>query len=318
MSDINPQAWIEGFRKDHPKVRKSAAPQADMAGLIGEGRIIVTARLAQQILLNCHYPRQRRVEQTHVAALAEQMRRGQFLGGTQIAFGRLGGNLYVVNGQHRLAAVVEASVSVEFQVLVIDCADDHALDAAYYRFDVVQRHRSKEMVIRASDVCERQQVRATVAKGAYEAGIIIECGLRRIVGQKLPPYLKTPDGKLEAAEPFWQQVREYQGLIENADAAVRRRLLNGSVMAVAILTLRDQKEKAEGFWRGVAENDGLHVGDPRRTLMLALSSRDLRTMDTALLFCASAWNAWFSGKSLTLLKALPGSEPKLRGVKMPT
>ena len=264
-----------------------------------------------------NYDRQRRVERSHVLALADQMAHGAWTAGTQIAFARLpNGKLALINGQHRMHGVVAANVEQEFQVAILPAETDHEVHQLYYRQDVVSRKRSTEMVLNAAGIAKEFGISKTTTRGAYEAGVIIACGLKRLQGQVLPPALKTPDGKLEAIHPYWTQVKTYDGLVRRADRVLKKAMQGGSVMAIAILTLSQQSDKAKEFWGVTALNDGLHKGDPRRALVLALLGRDMLVPGYSLHIAANAWNAWFDGRALTHLKAFPECDVRLRGVRL--
>ena len=273
-------------------------------GLFEEGRIVVTPAIAQQILDRFNYANQRRISPPHVAKLAHEMTSGVWTPGSQIAFGVMPDQrVHLVNGQHRLAAVVQAQVSIEFQLLLIPCATLDDLHALYYRFDAVQRSRTTEVVLQSVGVADHYHIPRTLAKAAYHAGLFIALGLRNVPGGSRPAHLGTPDGALNAIEPWWPYVRKYGDIIAECDAPnFRRKLTSSSVMAVALVTLKYQPTKAAEFWSGVALNLNMEKGDPRRTLNIALNERSLLGIEQAtMIACSVAWNAWFSGRQLKIL-----------------
>jgi len=331
--DINPGVRIDSLKQQNARVREHAGRSGttnikeqpmnsispmSSASLVSEGRVTITPRFADQILQTMNYSKQRRVENSHVAALAEQLRRGQFLAGTQVAFGKLpDGTLHLVNGQHRLTAVRDANVPMEFQVVVIPCIDEHALDVLYYRFDTVIRKRSSAVVRATLGFAEEWEITATLGGGIWEAIPLIAHKLKQVPGGLWEPNLKTPDGRYELAVPFKTQAKQYNDAIAGAIKTRRKRLTNGGVVAVGLLTLRDQPIKALAFWKGVADNDGLRKGDARHALVEYFASTNLMTPNVAIAVCRSAWNAWARGKALQFAKAVEGDEVTLVGVKVP-
>jgi hypothetical protein len=278
-------------------------------GLFEEGRIMVTPEVAQQIIDRFNYVNQRKVSAQHVAKLASEMTAGAWTPGSQIAFGITPDQrVHLVNGQHRLAAVIHSGVPIEFQLLLVPCADDRELRALYHRFDAVQRKRGAETIVTSTGIAAHLGISKTVANGAYRAGVAIELNLRHVVGANRPPHLGTPDGQLAAIGPWWDTVQQYAAILDKCDSPLmRRRLADASIMAVALVTLKHQPVKASQFWGGVAQNDGLPKGDPRRTLYIALSERRVHGFEGAtMVLCSHAWNAWFHGRQSTVLRAISG------------
>lgn len=286
-----------------------AAPTA--AGLLEEGRFVVTPGIATQLLERFNYVGQRRIEKQHVSRLAVQMRSGVWTPGSQIAFGSLpNGTVCLVNGQHRLQAVIASGVPVEFQLLVVPVENEAGLHALYYRFDTVQRERSGRMVLASIGIAEQLDISRDAAHGAYRAGVVIASGLKMPEGHgdPLTPELGTPDGRLAAIEPWWPQVKQYNDAISPAATKIKRRLLIASVMPVALVTLKYQPAKALEFWSGVAADDGLHVGDARKAMVHVLANVDFKNgFNAGLIYTANCWNAWYAGRPLRFTKMVAGS-----------
>lgn len=269
-------------------------------GMIAEGRVVVTPKMARQILDTCNYDGQRAVSKSHVAKLAVQMRNGAWMAGSQIAFGRVGHNDVLVNGQHRLSAVIEYGAPVEFQFLVVPVADKNALHALYYSFDAVQRARSTEVILKSTGIADDLGISGRTARGAYVAGVIIALGFKPVAGVNRDAALGTPAGRLEAIRPWWPYVQQYDRILSsNTEARLRLKLQDGGCMAVALVTIKEQPAKAEAFWRNVAMNDGLHKGQPERTFVDALMNASFKGVERAnTLVAASCWNAYYAGRTL--------------------
>lgn len=279
-------------------------------GILEEGRATITPAIAEQLLSHFNYSNQRRISRQHVAKLASEMHSGNWTPGTQIAFGVMPDQrVFLVNGQHRLAAIVQSGETIEIQILLVPCENEDAIQKLYYRFDTVQRTRGVASIIGSAGIAEKLGIPRAVARGAYRAGVIIEMGLKFIPGVLRPPHLGTPDGQLAAIGAWWGQVQDYAKVIGKSDVpTVRRKVCDGSIMAVALVTLKYQPTKALEFWAGVASNDGLRVGDPRRTLHNALATRIITGAEGGtMVLCAHAWNHWFSGKDALTLKIMEAS-----------
>lgn len=282
------------------------------SGLLEEGRFVITPDIAQQLLSRFNYGRQRTVEKLHVSRLAAQMTAGNWTPGSQIAFGTLpDGTIRLVNGQHRLHAVVAAGKSIEFQLLLSPVADEAAIHALYYRFDTLQRGRSDRMVLNSIGIAEQLDISRDAAAGAFKSAVVLGNGLslptnnHALAGN---PLLGTPDGKLATIEPWWPQVKQYDDLIKPSFGKVKRRLLTASIMPVALVTLKYQPAKAEEFWGGVAKDDGLKVGDPRKVMLHVLTNTDFKNqINSGLILTANCWNAWYGSRQLSHTKVYVGS-----------
>lgn len=293
-----------------------APKQSASTSMMMEGRQSVTPEMARTTVADLRYDGQRPAYHHHVALLSDAMQRGQWTAGTQIAFGRLpDGTMHLVNGQHRLLAVADSGTTQDFQVLIVDVANDDALASLYNHFDVIARNRSLPEVLNATGIAKTLGLTKSMTKATYEAVALLENDLRRPNYQIDPVGARSKDVRFELARQWWAFAIEYERLIEPATSSLKSKLLSQGVVAVGLATLRHQKEKATIFWRGLAENDGLRKGDPRRTLIQALYDRNLTkgNQEARIILPANAWNNWFQGKNATILKVFAESEPKLLG-----
>lgn len=296
-------------------VCRKPALELPLSVLMREGRKVIGPKLAERILKQAHYDGQRKTYDHHVTLLADMMRRSTWTAGSQIAFAKVGDRLFLVNGRHRMHAVLASQRDVEFQVLVVDAADMAGVAALYYHFDVATRVRGTAEILNAVGAAEEHHVSRGMAKGLYSAVGYIENGLI------IPSYLQNPirarsvDHRLAAARPWWVFGAQYEEVIKPADGRVRRKLLRPGTMAVGLVTLRYQPERAMAFWDGVARNDGLRRGDPRHTFLADLANRpgNSGTHLQTTIVPAAAWNAWFDGKTIGHIKVTASMVPKVHG-----
>jgi hypothetical protein len=297
------------------RLRPAVHTNGHAKAFLEEGRKFITPGLAAQILERFNYKHQRRLDRPHIAKLAVQMIDGTFDAGTQVVFAVLPDHSYhLINGQHRLRAVIDSGCSVEFQILLKPVETEDQLHEAYYRQDTVQRTRSMAAIVASINVAEDAGISKTIAKNAMGAGVFIAQDMNSLQAANRDPRHGSPDGKLYAISHWWDQVKEYDAIISVAERPLKRAMANSSIIAVAIVTLKYSHEKAVSFWRGVAEDDGLKKGDPRRHLISALTERSFSGSPNQIaVLAAKAWNAWFADVPLYNLKYLNGEQCRPSG-----
>ncbi|WP_336800347.1 hypothetical protein [Kaistia sp. MMO-174] len=288
----------------HGNIRSIRTWEAD----IREGRMAIGPDLAASILKEANYSGQRKVEQRDVGVYAEMMRRGLWELSDPITFAKLNGNLTLVNGQHRLQAVIAFGREVEFRVAVNLCSTPEEVRALYYRFDTVMRVRSNQQILNAIDLAATHGVSKGIAAATYGAIGVIANGFtvpnNYTVKTEAVAKLRIVDLRVEACEPWWPAARRIEEALKGAQTDLKPRILRGSTFAVALMTMRYQEAKAFDFWRGTARNDGLKRNDPRHVFVRDLTARDVSSgaHGQGVVAAALAWNAWFEGRSLSIIK----------------
>lgn len=281
-------------------VRAAGKDPLPLSKILVNGLVAITPELAHRVILECGYDRQRGVRSLHVSALAMQMRRKEWTPGTQIHFARMpDGWLRLIDGQHRLHAVIEANTTVEFQLLTTDCKTEEEIRRLYRRHDRLAVRRTVEDMMRSEGLPEAHGLSAYVARGVFNAALIIASGFsfsHRTA--KADPYLyRSDEARLRLCEPFWVFAEHYAEAISGAQNRIRKHFVSGPIMAVGLITLRDQEAKADAFWRGIANNDGLLRDDPRATYLRHLNvPRGLLSGFNAAKAASIAWNAFYDGR----------------------
>lgn len=273
---------------------------AKRASLFEEGRFLMEPEIASQILAQCNYEGQRSLESLHVNRLAAEMQAGYFTQRTPIDFGVLpDGRTVLVNGQHRLYGVVKSGCSLEVTIILHPVANEDELHRLYTSFDVVQRPRSSSAIMNATGIADEMGIGKETARKAYDAAVIIACGLKNINAYKRDPLISTPNGRLDTLQEWWPTIKIYDDLIRDARRAVKRNLLTASIMSIGLVTIRYQADRASEFWRGVAADDRLAKNDPRKTLLILLETIQKHDVNDTLSRAACCWNAWFRNEKLS-------------------
>lgn len=289
-------------------LKGKARDEKPLSRLLVNGLVAVTPELAHRIMLNCGYEKQRPIRSGHVDVLASQMRRREFTSGTQLHFARLPDDVLVLlNGNHRIHAVVKADTTVDFQILITDVSGYDALRTLYRRHDRTTAARSIADAIFAEGIGEKYGLRKEISGSTFRAMAVI--GNRFESQRTADAYLKSDEYRLATAEDWWPIAELFQDAIARAPTfPIKRAIQKAGVTAVALVTLRYQEAKADAFWRGIANNDGLREGDPRRAYINYLSAVNRRQSSEvkAAKAAATAWNAFFLGRKLSLIRAQAG------------
>lgn len=275
--------------------------------LINGSTVAITPDLAHRILLECSYERQRRVRPLHSQALAMQIKNKEWTPGTQIHFARMAsdGWLQLVNGYHRLDAVKDANRTVEFQVLVTECKTQADVARLYRRHDRLIAPRTISDALRAEGIPEKYGIGADLAARVFRAVLIINTGFSftgRIA--KADPYLyRSDEARLRLCEAWWPIAEQFADAVQNAPLRpIKSAISNQGPLAVALVTLRDQELKADAFWRGLANNDGLKRDDPRSAYLRFLNLNRQSSPFITAKAASTAWNAFFGSKKIAFIR----------------
>lgn len=273
----------------------------------GSGARVVHPDLARTLLGSCQFVGQRAVNPAHVETLALLMLEGQWFPGDQLTFCAVpGAGHFLVNGYHRLHAVIEAQTAVEFNIRVLQAHDMEGVRRAYASFDTVDRKRGPGDILQGLNVPEEYGIIKQVGVAVLRAIPYLTTRLKR------PPSLTSGTilRRADLAEAWWPVAKTFQDHTSGCGYSARANMLHASILAPALATVRHHPEKAAEFWPRVATKDMLEVGDPRLTLANRLSQKNHRPFMAPMgeyllgtVECALAWNAFCAGRKITQLRA---------------
>jgi hypothetical protein len=292
--------------------------------------IVSTVRLigpqeAAHMLETMKYKYQRTINRTHVKALAEEMIAGRFVDATTIRIAYLGSDSHLIDGQHRLSAVVMAKKPQIFTVLEEVASDADYIAWAYGNIDT-GRGRSYGDLFRPIGMQDRTGLTATQVNNLSAAVDILIGGMVRAT----PGNRATKADRVRIVELYAPYMQEYASLSRNAPKTVARALNRGYVIAVAMVSLRWRTKAAgfstELFWSGVATDDRLAAKDPRKAVHKHLSNTTMRggvahvngsstTTAYGARYIANCYNAYLTGKERSQSKVPDETAPfKMIGV----
>lgn len=259
---------------------------------------LVSPMNAETMLTVEMWGKQRVLRSWHVNEIAEYMKRGEFTEGTQIHFAKLNGKSFNINGQHTLCAIKRSGVSINLGILITEVESEEEIAVLYSRHD---RHLARTL----SDSCAAfgfsESLKLT--KGQIDA---TSAGIRMMLNDftnesgSCRYENRSTDSQLRAFKEYGGSAKSYFDAIKGAPKAAMAQLRSKSIVAVAIKSFELLPERAAEFWSQVALNNGLLVGDPRKTLIeWLMGNRSTRqNLSQRSHVAARAWNVWVSGGSI--------------------
>lgn len=265
---------------------------------------MIDAALAEQIMRECHYENQRRINDDRALGLAETIERRKFRLNTQLAFARLYGRLIMINGYHRLTAVSLCRQAYPFRIEIYDCASLDDVDALYLTFDQPGGVRSLTQLGAALGLADEKFRQGSVT-WLMRAVPLLMMRLERLPPAHRPRAARDLDRRKEEALLWKPWALDYQTCLDGGILARTRRYRNAGVVAVALVTLRYQPVMAKVFWSESIRDSALEADDPRHALHLHLASARRSVHEFALAEAScNAWNAFFRNRRLTMCKML--------------
>lgn len=269
----------------------------------------VTPSMAADWLLKHPYKGQRKVRNYHVQNLARMMQEGFFTPNTQIAFAQLGQELFLVNGQHTLNAIVFSDVTTPLSIVIHECRTETQVADLFARYDThLTRQFSDSLTAHRLDEelgVTRNDLNTIAAASMYYAACI--------GGESFKSLSQlTQDQKMN-------YMRQYGLLAKSAlelfvGASNKSYFTRKTTMASAMFCLKEPYLASE-FFTAVAKDDGLHIGDPRKTLLEWLRSHTTPggrhhsysvskvAADHEMIKAISlAWNAWTENRDLKVIR----------------
>lgn len=277
------------------------------------GDFVITAEQATLITRNCVHPIQDKVRplnhpaaKEHIDTLSAIMSTGlAWMEETQIRFGVLDGRLWLMDGNHRIRAQANAAVSIPWNVKVDRYDSEDTFRAAFHKFNTNTRGRTEPQILGAAGFSSDYGISKQTAAALYRAVPFIVLGFRTSHRDRTEHEVlksRIVDIRMDIASKYIGAALDLDECLKKGDGKIKRKILVAGITAVALVTLgcRATSAAAKEFWSGLARNDGLKKGDPRRTLAIYLLSEPLTNGASAA--AAAAWNAWFERRQLSVIR----------------
>jgi hypothetical protein len=261
----------------------------------------ITPKMAEKYLAT-NIGHQRNVTMSHQLHLRQQMERGQWMmTGEPIIFDDQG---RLIDGQHRLRALIAAGMTIEFVVTRGVSADSFvAINRGKSRSNanIFAIHGTKNHTALASCVAGVLNYRRALAVVKTKDG-------KTITGGSLNSYIRPSSADL---------IAEYDNTPQKYDDAVHIAMgvkkicpmsIASTSAALAIIDAKHTTAEVLDFWERLRKGAGLEEDDPILTLRNKLTSngesKSKLSGSVLQMLVIKAWNAHIMGKPLSQLKAM--------------
>ena len=225
-----------------------------------EHHLLITPEMAERWLINFTYEHQRPINNSHVELLASDMEAGEFLNNTTIAIAVYKGNQYIMNGRHRLSALIKSLKTIPFRVVLYPVNSITEMAELYLKFDI-HRKRTQYDSLRAFDIANTFQLPKEYVNRT--------AGAVKIIMRNFPTggsYIIRTKDLLENMINYEEGIRMYYKAISGREERLKKPLMRSWIASVGILTCQYVPDKALIFWSRVATDDELVKNSPEKQL----------------------------------------------------
>lgn len=244
---------------------KAAAARICLAGLaIASVKLVtITKKMAERILTTQAYARQRPTRSSTIGYLVYALRTEMFIPGTLLAFAvGKGIKETLVNGVHRLKALIAHGGKAQFTVIKYLCKNEQMMHDLYTGFDngVGKRYAHDMYVAHAGmatvDEVGRERVNRMISAVKFIADRFSQ-GIAKIQTHNTLLYCGVADHFIR---PMSDMLKLMAGSMYELNDTT---LLKQPILAVALATLKYNRKKAIEFWHAVAHNGVVRIDDAR-------------------------------------------------------
>lgn len=292
------------------------SPETILQSMLSKSKnnmVVMPPGVAERILEELNFGGQRKVREPRLLKHLRRIVLGEWRGSFPITFAVLpNGVMYLVDGQHRLQAIVRHGAPMPITVLLSPVENMEEARRLYAGFDERDSVRTDNEMMDAVGVSDALDLPRAYTSKLYKALPILRNDLEPLTGSEIEAgkYVELfgVDARLAVIAEWKSEASQYLDVIQKTSGRIRARLQTAGCMAVALYTLRYQPIKALEFWHGIADNDGLRRNDPRNTFLRDVMERSLstgsfrQTVQSPVL----AWNAFCEGRELKIIKCVTG------------
>lgn len=268
--------------------------------------VTVTPAMARDWLNNSNYKNNRPVRNSIVNTYADDIKNGQFVAGSPINFGVYKEQYHLLDGQHRLYAIIKANTGLIMTVTDSIVENETDLAIMYSKFDRQWKRNSGD-TYRAFGLPEETGLLPRHITKASAAVVLI---LGNFSFYKRKFGYSQDELIMEYIKCHKKAIRDFYDITEGCSEKMRSSLERSTTLSIAILTLDKPHPLATDFWARVADGDKLDKTDPRfwlrEKLLLTRNSgsysvNDSVTKMSSVSLCrmvALGWNMYAQGREM--------------------
>ncbi|MGS1076670.1 hypothetical protein [Pseudoxanthomonas beigongshangi] len=288
-----------------------------MVAKAGTRPTVVAPGIARRALQECNFQGQRKIQRNRQMRHERCIREGRWHPEVStISFARTpDGALHLVNGQHRMAAIAGVGSATPTKIEIIAAKDIDEVRRLYVMYDEPGSSRSDNEALIGINAPENLGLSNRVTAALFRAVALLLNDLEPMGPRDESLEARERDVRLSEMPDWAEAAKTYAGFVARADSDIAGKMLTQGVMASALYTIRYQPKLAKEFWGGLAENDGLRRNDPRSRLLADFRNRDTTNgnIRQRVQRVAVAWNAFFVGKDLKIIKCIEGGRIVFKG-----
>jgi hypothetical protein len=265
----------------------------------------VTPKEAENIFQNLNHDRNRRFDARRADSIAYAMMEGDVDETETVVFCVWEEKTILVDGQHRMWSVTQLDEDWEFTVNYKKVDTFEEVCATYAGQDLGSSRSTSECA-RSMYLDDKIGVSKRVFNIGLSAAKLINVGFRSGKTNEMNRIIKCNRRTNETALDYKKELRMFDELQKKGVKDVKDKFMNAPTIAVALITLRHQPNKATEFWGEMLKDDGLKQGDPRKALLVFVG--EVKEKDVTLrgheraLHVAMAWNAFYSCRNMRRIK----------------
>lgn len=279
-----------------PKMEPHLTPTAPISSEV----VRVTPEMAAEWLERNNFAHQRKLRQDRVDELAAAIRAGEFEL-TAIKFHRWAGHEQLTDGQHRLWAIVESGISTDLVVIRQLAESAQAVGEAYGRIDT-GAVRTPAEAMSALMMAETTGLTQTQLNKMWSAVKVLMNGFMGQTATGNRWEYRVRSRVMRGIVQWKGEARLYFDAIQPGSETHRARLSSAAVLAVGLVTLRYQPERALEFWSQVGARADLQVDTGPWKLVEFVTENPLRIVNDASRRVAGCWNAFYHNRPLSRLQ----------------
>jgi hypothetical protein len=261
--------------------------------------VAVTAELAQEWLESRPYAYQRYLRPLLIERLCLAMERREFTALTTLTFYEYGGKLYLVDGQHRLNAVVLTGLPQVFVIAVKRVESYAEIEDDYLKYDQGDPKNTADSLYGAR-VHERSGISVAEMKLLIPAMRVLLNGFTSRSANSAFSRDNATIGR--GVYDYREEAKAFFTAIEGGIKETRKQLCYAPVLSVALATFRGTKSrvKAPEFWKRVSEQDQLDAFSGEWWLGKVMGNLNVRKgVHQSSRRVAGCWNLFYLDKKIS-------------------